>query len=301
MQAEGPSLLLGGTRHHEAEPHDLEDDYYTPGSPSKSKPRRSWLGSLRRVFSGTTPSDGSSSRGDSPTRDSLLDGDSSSRLVGMGPGGVLLRRKQGREAWDSAEQHEEEDEWDVEKAVEQRMVQIMFTVPKERLRVVNAEVEREEEMEAVVVDPTRESYVDSEGEYGDGEEWKGKEVTRHVPVLVPVPVPVPMPMSGSGYGSQQEQQAEDEAEVGRKQKQSIDEKDLLAVHDHYLSQRQNQDEETPSGISPSTSMRSAATSHGAIHTAEAIRLERPRTRVLEMVESIEGKSRDGSPSGSPSR
>ena len=31
----------------------------------------------------------------------------------------------------------EEDEWDVESAVEKRVVQVMFTVPKEKLRVVN--------------------------------------------------------------------------------------------------------------------------------------------------------------------
>lgn len=35
-----------------------------------------------------------------------------------------------------------EDEWDVEAAVERRVVQVMFTVPKEKLRVVNGEVDR---------------------------------------------------------------------------------------------------------------------------------------------------------------
>lgn len=34
-----------------------------------------------------------------------------------------------------------EDEWDVERAVESRNVQVMFSVPKERLRVVNADVD----------------------------------------------------------------------------------------------------------------------------------------------------------------
>ena len=191
----------------------------------------------------------------------------------------MLRRKQGREAWDSAEHEREgEEEWDVEKAVEQRMVQIMFTVPKERLRVVNAEVEREleEEMEAVVVDPGREGEEGGEEEFGgeeggDGDE-KGKGVDRGVGLPVPVPVPGPMPV----VGSRQHEEADEE--VGRDQKQSIDEKDLLAVHDHYLSQQEGTLAGTLAGISPSTSMRSAATSHGAIHTAEAIRLERPRTK-----------------------
>jgi hypothetical protein len=35
----------------------------------------------------------------------------------------------------------DEDDWDVEAAVERRVVQVMFTVPKSRLRVVNADVD----------------------------------------------------------------------------------------------------------------------------------------------------------------
>jgi hypothetical protein len=36
----------------------------------------------------------------------------------------------------------EEEDWDVEAAVERRVVQVMFTVPKSKLRVVNADVDR---------------------------------------------------------------------------------------------------------------------------------------------------------------
>ena len=36
----------------------------------------------------------------------------------------------------------EDDDWDVEAAVERRVVQVMFTVPKGELRVVNADVDR---------------------------------------------------------------------------------------------------------------------------------------------------------------
>jgi hypothetical protein len=32
-----------------------------------------------------------------------------------------------------------DDDWDVETAVQKRVVQVMFTVPKEKLRVVNAD------------------------------------------------------------------------------------------------------------------------------------------------------------------
>jgi hypothetical protein len=36
---------------------------------------------------------------------------------------------------------DDDDEWDIERAVENRVVQVMFTVPKERLRVVNTHVD----------------------------------------------------------------------------------------------------------------------------------------------------------------
>ncbi|KAH7125698.1 hypothetical protein B0J11DRAFT_529051 [Dendryphion nanum] len=36
----------------------------------------------------------------------------------------------------------DEDDWDVEAAVERRVVQVMFTVPRSKLRVVNADIER---------------------------------------------------------------------------------------------------------------------------------------------------------------
>ena len=39
---------------------------------------------------------------------------------------------------DTSSAIDDDDEWDVEAAVERRVVQVMFTVPKERLRVVNA-------------------------------------------------------------------------------------------------------------------------------------------------------------------
>jgi lipoate synthase len=36
---------------------------------------------------------------------------------------------------------DDDDEWDIERAVQNRVVQVMFTVPKEKLRVVNHNVE----------------------------------------------------------------------------------------------------------------------------------------------------------------
>lgn len=416
LQAEGPGLLLGskaqnrhsypqgpGNHHpspleqeyhayyYEEDPHpapgqEEEDEYgMPPGSPSKSKPRRSWFGSLRRVFSGGTPSPSASSRGDSPTLPDSGNADSSSRLlVGMGPNGQLLtKRKQGREAWEahllgiepppaggSADGNGgEEGEWDVEKAVEQRLVQVMFTVPKERLRVVNAEIEpslRDEEgvnavekinMEghvAVVVDPERESYRsgssadsasrsaaaslesrdDEEREDAKGkDQGKGKEKEK-VPSPVPAPVPLPVPISGtatgtisvSTYPGQQNQAGHEQRNLKQQplenkaetttdtQPHHLDRHttagggtgvgDVFSVHAHDDSQQQKRESLSVGDVSPSPSMRglgrtasnATATSTILLHTAEMVRLERPRTRVLEMVETIESKSREGSPS-----
>jgi hypothetical protein len=41
----------------------------------------------------------------------------------------------------------EEEDWDIERAVERRVVQVMFTVPKEKLRVVNQDVAADESSE----------------------------------------------------------------------------------------------------------------------------------------------------------
>lgn len=81
---------------------------------------------------------------------------------------MLWRRKQGREDWEDSNMGEkvknglreknttahagndgisrggeagDEEEWDVERAIRERVVQVMFTVPKEKLRVVNQSVD----------------------------------------------------------------------------------------------------------------------------------------------------------------
>jgi hypothetical protein len=60
---------------------------------------------------------------------------------------MLWQRKQGAADWNVGRSVEaegelfegEDEEWDVEAAVENRVVQVMFTVPKKKLRVVNAD------------------------------------------------------------------------------------------------------------------------------------------------------------------
>ncbi|KAK0743908.1 hypothetical protein B0T18DRAFT_392599 [Schizothecium vesticola] len=145
LQSEGPDLLLRPHYQQQQTPtqnnfdlhhEDSEEEEFPrlPPSPSKSKPRRSlsggaahWLGSLKRVFSNPSP-DPSSSEGHSRTRESLLDGSnaSSTDFDAAAAGRALLartrRRKQGREAWEGGHAGEDGDgdeEWDVERAVEQ--------------------------------------------------------------------------------------------------------------------------------------------------------------------------------------
>jgi len=132
-------------------------------------------------------------------------------------------------------------------------VQIMFTVPRETLRVVNAEVEREESV--LIVDPEDEEEGGAaQVQAGDGELDAG--------LLAPTPAPAP-----AGHDKGKGKSVDKPASTG--------------------------------GVSPAGSVRTSSfttTNTTTLHTAEAIRLERPRTRVLAMVESFESRSREGSPS-----
>jgi hypothetical protein len=52
--------------------------------------------------------------------------------------------------------HMEDEDWDIEKAVQSRVVQVMFTVPKEKLRVVNQDLDdRESDEEAERVESSK--------------------------------------------------------------------------------------------------------------------------------------------------
>ncbi|CZT04807.1 uncharacterized protein RCO7_10704 [Rhynchosporium graminicola] len=113
----------------------------------------------------------------SPVREGMVGGAQPRRTVSAGA--TLWRRKQGKSDWDDSadfstgdntrsntfnsdgppqfQRHytdkpfsgsgydrrsgddDDYDEWDIERAVENRVVQVMFTVPKEKLRVVNAD------------------------------------------------------------------------------------------------------------------------------------------------------------------
>lgn len=323
LQQEGPGLLqLGRPRAISCIENVVdgsEDDPFAgPGSPSKNKaPRRSWFGSLRRVFSGGHSS-GSSVGESSRNTDSPGHGESSDYdrlgLGGLGLGGVglLQKRRQGRSAWDergstaasaggglgqgyAGEGWGDEDDWDIEKAVEQRLVQVMFSVPKERLRVVNGEpdiISIEESV--VVVDPEKEDSEDRLEEalspVAEGEGEGGQLLDK-----------------GKGRAGEEQASADQElAETPPTAEQREDEAAGRAA-----SAAQDQGEQQPERRRlllqvPRSSMESEMTeapgrrsfSPGVPMRAEEVRFERPRTRVLEMVEGIEERSRSSSPTKS---
>ena len=145
------------------------------------------MGSVKRVFSGTggvsvhdrVANFENRSASPSPTKSHPEMSESN-----FGNGEPFWRHKRGARDWDHEDEGEpssapqksltvrrkplpgqtikgvepEDDDWDVETAVQRRVVQVMFTVPKEKLRVVNADqlsllssnrsdVDRDEELE----------------------------------------------------------------------------------------------------------------------------------------------------------
>ncbi|KAK4541260.1 hypothetical protein LTR36_008176 [Oleoguttula mirabilis] len=144
--------------------------------PPLQRRRQGWMGSLRRALNAVSISDRSfsmtSSSGryadeqrsstPSPVKDRQRPNGAPRRTVS--DGGTLLRQKRGQRDWEDTqfpryrddpdpgdwgeaarsptEKHEAEEDWDVEGAASKRDVQMMFTVPKARLRVVNADMDR---------------------------------------------------------------------------------------------------------------------------------------------------------------
>lgn len=268
LQAEGPALLGRTTPSTAANAHD-DEDLTTPSSPSKSKPRRSWLGSLGRVFSqsgGSSPRAWSENSAMRPEMEQY-GGDYEPRA---GLPGELLRRKQGRSDWEDGpeagsvggggEQRPEND-WDIERAVEQRLVQVMFTVPKERLRVVNGDAESQTDMEA---DDTRQKGA----RFKETDELQEPQVAELVD-----------PDKNSSLSTVERD------ERGRDDRPYSEVEDPDLLHVDFAEPR----------LSHSTDGDSERRSSGAVFTAEAIRFERPRTKVLQMVDTIESRSQSSSP------
>ncbi|KAI9880997.1 MAG: hypothetical protein M1830_009491 [Pleopsidium flavum] len=206
LRTEGEALLGGRP----------EWAFTPPESPTKTRSRATgWMGSMRRALTGTggdrshstSPESGARSASSSPTKHGYQDGGGDTDLPrrAASAGAMLWRRRQGARDWDvedrigsaldsggklkrrgeegsaggNGDGGDDEEEWDVEAAVERRVVQVMFTVPREKLRVVNGEVDClsvSDVGEAVVGKRQEGENRAEEGEKID--KGKGKEVER---------------------------------------------------------------------------------------------------------------------------
>ena len=187
LQSEGSSLLFGTAT--SAPP--TQDEF-----PLRTRSRaRGWMGSVRRALlagsmadrsSHSNSPETSSSSPTKPTHDAS--GNSGLPRRAASAGAMLWRRRQGARDWDvengepspatqsrgdSEAEGGEDEEWDVESAVERRVVQVMFTVPRERLRIVNGGPDGDGESMVSMEKPRPAGEVGTEA----GKE-KGKERER---------------------------------------------------------------------------------------------------------------------------
>ena len=128
---------------------------------------RTWMGSVRRALTGASRFTGNATGSTTPSpTHAQPPGGRPTVQRSASAGAMVWRRRQGARDWDAAGGARverggdgearrpgtagaattgEDEEWDVESAVERRVVQVMFTVPRERLRVVNAGPAEEED------------------------------------------------------------------------------------------------------------------------------------------------------------
>ncbi|KAL8953547.1 MAG: hypothetical protein Q9222_000605 [Ikaeria aurantiellina] len=168
---------------------------YTDAGPSSSTRNQSrtrgWMGSMRRAFgtdrsASTSPDHGGSSTSSSPTK---LHHENGMPRRAVSAGAALWQKRQGARDWEDegsqskresrlgTGQKQDDEEWDVESAVERRVVQVMFTVPREKLRVVNGAPEAD--ADSVLSGEIKEGEDAIEGK------GKGKEVGSHAPDVPP--------------------------------------------------------------------------------------------------------------------
>ena len=147
-----------------------------PSSPSRAQNRaRGWMGSMRRAFGrdrpgSTSPDHGESSTSSSPTK---LRHETGVPRRAASASAALWQKRQGAKDWDVEGAQGAagkgvgngstgtDEEWDVESAVERRVVQVMFTVPREKLRVVNGGPEGDGE--SVVSTEVKDAAKEMEG------------------------------------------------------------------------------------------------------------------------------------------
>lgn len=177
----------------------LESEALLGGShgPSESSPTRTqsrargWMGSVRRAFTGVdrntpgSPTHGEFSTSSSPTKHHHSEDVTPRRAASTGA--MLWKKRQGARDWDVEEatggeqrsdavrREADDEEWDIESAVERRVVQVMFTVPKEKLRVVNGGPDGDGESFMSAEIKEAEKVAGMEAEDAGTHQVKGKE------------------------------------------------------------------------------------------------------------------------------
>ena len=143
------SFATARTSHPQnSETDGLLSDYLEQISPTRTRSRaRGWMGSVRRVFTGERSMSASPEHADSTSSSPVKAEHDQSAFPrrSASTGAMLWKKRQGAKDWDveggqspeKVRTPAEDEEWDVESAVEKRVVQVMFTVPREKLRVVN--------------------------------------------------------------------------------------------------------------------------------------------------------------------
>jgi len=185
LQAESESLLgahpSGAQR---SRPLPQEPGQHVPSR--RTAPTGSWVGSVRRVIGmSSNPNARSTSltTASTKTRQGAVKNHQDRMSLASASGasavdsGVLIPRrsasdaafwksKRGAKDWGDDDTNEGE-EWDVETAAQNRVVQLMFTVPRERLRVVNADVDGRSiiSAEEAVAATTEEEQQDSDANW----------------------------------------------------------------------------------------------------------------------------------------
>jgi hypothetical protein len=190
-------------------------------------------------------------------------------------GNELLRRKQGRQGWEGGEGSgaaEGENEWDIERAIENRLVQVMFTVPKERLRVVNGE------------------------DFDDGTSTD-ERLPLHVPQTAElVDLDKRLSLIDPSLRSMSKLSSHHDDEGGGVPVDQGDRDDgFLQINQDDYEERSERSGRPLSVATDVSFARSAS-----VYTAEAMTFERPKTRVLQMVERFESQGSSQSNESSPS-
>lgn len=158
--------------------------YHNPGesSPSRLQNRaRGWMGSVRRAFVGGSdrsvqgPTERSGSLTSSPTKSYHHTNNTTAvPRRAASTGAMLWKKKKGAKDWDIEDSRNDlkssdlgmsydDGDWDIESAVERRVVQVMFTVPREKLRVVNSGPDGDgvSTFSAELVDPVKDEDLGS--------------------------------------------------------------------------------------------------------------------------------------------